>query len=763
MPVTLDQILDRHPAVDLPDLRARGGARWSGRRRSVPRHRRWVRALRRGAVRRHRRSEASVASAGSIRDDLDPAERAARYARAGRGGDLGPHRRAVLRRLGRRPPRGGRPVTPSRCCGRTSFSTSFRSWRRVRRAPRRCCSSFGRSRLSGSRACSPRPRDAGSTHWSRCTRATELARALDAGADILGVNSRDLDTFRIDTASAWTCSARYRPACVAVAESGMDERGGRRARRRGRRRRGAHRHGPLRRRRSWRSARAAERRAPPWPLTSGQDLRPDPPRGRGRGRGGGSRLPGRRFCWGSAAGHRPRGRRGDRGRGRRSGPRRLRRSARRRSPPICRAGRASRGAQLHGPYGPTMPRGFGRGGSRLASAANCEPRGPRPPARDHAWRADAVLIEPRVPAAGRRRRCGARPGPGGRGAGPAPRRRAWPSPAGSRRRPSGGRGPRSARCRGCKFRGGIPPRHQGPRQDRALSGGGAWTQPLSAESSVAGRFGPYGGRYVPETLVAALDDLAALYDAVRVDPAFWAELRGAAGRVRGPALAAHRGAPPRRGSRRAGASSSARTSTTPARTRSTTRSARRCSPGAWASAASSPRPARDSTGSRPPQCAPGSGSSAWCTWAPRTWRARRSTCIACSCSARRWSRSSPGTRTLKDATNEALRDWVTNVPTTHYIIGSVVGPDPYPADGARLPGGHRPRGAGADARAHRAAAAHGGGLRGRRLQRDRHLHRLPRRRRRGARRRRGRRLRTRERPPQRDAQRGHARACCTAA
>jgi tryptophan synthase beta chain len=37
-----------------------------------------------------------------------------------------------------------------------------------------------------------------------------------------------------------------------------------------------------------------------------------------------------------------------------------------------------------------------------------------------------------------------------------------------------------------------------------------------------------------------------------------------------------------------------------------------------------------------------------------------------------------GTRTLKDATNEAIRDWVTNVGTTHYIIGSVVGPDPYP-------------------------------------------------------------------------------------
>jgi len=38
-----------------------------------------------------------------------------------------------------------------------------------------------------------------------------------------------------------------------------------------------------------------------------------------------------------------------------------------------------------------------------------------------------------------------------------------------------------------------------------------------------------------------------------------------------------------------------------------------------------------------------------------------------------------GTRTLKDATNEAIRDWVTNVQDTHYIIGSVVGPDPFPA------------------------------------------------------------------------------------
>jgi tryptophan synthase beta chain len=37
-----------------------------------------------------------------------------------------------------------------------------------------------------------------------------------------------------------------------------------------------------------------------------------------------------------------------------------------------------------------------------------------------------------------------------------------------------------------------------------------------------------------------------------------------------------------------------------------------------------------------------------------------------------------GTRTLKDAINETMRDWVTNVETTHYLLGSVVGPHPFP-------------------------------------------------------------------------------------
>src|SRR5439155_22524845 len=38
-----------------------------------------------------------------------------------------------------------------------------------------------------------------------------------------------------------------------------------------------------------------------------------------------------------------------------------------------------------------------------------------------------------------------------------------------------------------------------------------------------------------------------------------------------------------------------------------------------------------------------------------------------------------GSRTLRDAINEALRDWMATVENTHYIIGSVVGPHPFPA------------------------------------------------------------------------------------
>ena len=55
-----------------------------------------------------------------------------------------------------------------------------------------------------------------------------------------------------------------------------------------------------------------------------------------------------------------------------------------------------------------------------------------------------------------------------------------------------------------------------------------------------------------------------------------------------------------------------------------------------------------------------------------------STCSAWSCWAPRSIPVTGGSATLKDAINEALRDWVATVETTHYCIGSVVGPHPYP-------------------------------------------------------------------------------------
>ena len=88
---------------------------------------------------------------------------------------------------------------------------------------------------------------------------------------------------------------------------------------------------------------------------------------------------------------------------------------------------------------------------------------------------------------------------------------------------------------------------------------------------------------------------------------------------------------------------------------------------------------------------------------------------------RAWCRSSPARRTLKDALNEAMRDWVTNVDNTFYIIGTVAGPHPYPMmvrDFQSVIGEECLR---ADAGARRPPARCGDRLRRRRLQRDGHF------------------------------------------
>ncbi len=86
-----------------------------------------------------------------------------------------------------------------------------------------------------------------------------------------------------------------------------------------------------------------------------------------------------------------------------------------------------------------------------------------------------------------------------------------------------------------------------------------------------------------------------------------------------------------------------------------------------------------------------------------------------------------GSRTLKDAINEAMRDWVTNVTSTYYLLGSALGPHPYPLmvrDFQKVIGREARA---ADARADRSPARRGGGLCRRRQQRHGHLRRVRRR------------------------------------
>ncbi len=121
-----------------------------------------------------------------------------------------------------------------------------------------------------------------------------------------------------------------------------------------------------------------------------------------------------------------------------------------------------------------------------------------------------------------------------------------------------------------------------------------------------------------------------------------------------------------------------------------------------------------------------------------------------------------GARTLKEAVSAAIRDWVANVETTHYVIGSAVGPAPYPSLVRDLQ-----RVIGEEARAQSLAAEGalprpGDRLRRRRLQRDRHL-RPVRRRRRGRAGRRRARAATGSRPDATGPRWGRGRpACCTA-
>ncbi|HEX5385975.1 MAG TPA: tryptophan synthase subunit beta [Gemmatimonadales bacterium] len=199
----------------------------------------------------------------------------------------------------------------------------------------------------------------------------------------------------------------------------------------------------------------------------------------------------------------------------------------------------------------------------------------------------------------------------------------------------------------------------------------------SPERAVGGRFGPYGGRYVPETLVAALDELAALYDGLRTDRAFWDELDGLLREYVGrptplsaaPRLSAEVGAPvwlKREDLNHTGAH---KINNTVGQALLARRMGKRriiAETGAGQhGVATATVCARFGL-----ECVVYMGAEDVARQRLNVYRMQLLGATVVPVES--------GTRTLKDATNEALRDWVTNVPTTHYIIGSVVGPDPYP-------------------------------------------------------------------------------------
>lgn len=159
-------------------------------------------------------------SAGAIREDLDPADRAARYARHGAaavsvltdgpffGGSIG-DLEAVVERV-------AVPVL------RKDFILEETQILEARAAGAAAVLLIVRALPGGRlRELLRFTADAGLDALVEVHTAPELDSALAAGARIVGVNSRDLDTFRIDVAAAWSLLGSLPADRVAVAESGM--------------------------------------------------------------------------------------------------------------------------------------------------------------------------------------------------------------------------------------------------------------------------------------------------------------------------------------------------------------------------------------------------------------------------------------------------------------------------------------------------------------------------------------------------------------
>src|ERR1700720_2353993 len=197
-------------------------------------------------------------------------------------------------------------------------------------------------------------------------------------------------------------------------------------------------------------------------------------------------------------------------------------------------------------------------------------------------------------------------------------------------------------------------------------------------AAVAGRFGPYGGRYVPETLMVPLFELERAYEIAKSDAAFQSELQSLLKNFAGrptplqfaSRLTAHLGGPriylKREDLLHTGAH----------------KINNAIGQGLLAVKMGKPRIVAETGAGQHGvasatvaahlglECTVYMGTADMARQSPNVSRMRLLGAQVVAVDS--------GSRTLKDAINEAMRDWVTNVRTTHYLLGSVLGAHPYP-------------------------------------------------------------------------------------
>ena len=239
-------------------------------------------------------------------------------------------------------------------------------------------------------------------------------------------------------------------------------------------------------------------------------------------------------------------------------------------------------------------------------------------------------------------------------------------------------------------------RARAARDDRPnIAFGPTPVHPGLLEADAAGRWGmerDFGGRYVPETLMAALTQLEAAYGALRHDPVFWSELRDLLERFAGRPTALYR-ADRLAAAAACEAAGMAPAGTTVPRVRLYLKREDLAHTGAHkinnalGQALLTRRLGKSRVIAETGAGQHGVATATACALldlpcvvymgaedierqGPNVLRMRALGAVVRSVTS--------GTATLKDAVNEAMRDWVTNVETTHYVLGSAMGPHPYP-------------------------------------------------------------------------------------